>query len=58
MDYKVPIRVAEIQLVYKNKVKAKDRPVVTDSKDAYWVFESNWSVQIGLVEEFNIMLLD
>ena len=33
-------------------------PVVTDSKDAYWVFESNWSVQMGLVEEFNILLLD
>ena len=58
MSYKVPIEVAEIQLIYKNKVKAADRPQITSSQDAYWILESNWSDQIGLVEEFNILLLD
>ena len=58
MSYKVPVKVAEIQLVYKNRVKAKDRPQIRDSRDAYWVFESNWGIQMGLVEEFNILLLD
>lgn len=58
MDYHVPIEVAEIQLTYKNKVKAKDRPKITCSVDAYKVFESNWSEQMGLLEEFNLLLLD
>ncbi|MEO1261728.1 MAG: JAB domain-containing protein [Bacteroidota bacterium] len=58
MGFKVPLKVTEIQLVYKNEVRAKDRPIVMSSQDAYWVFESNWSEQMGLVEEFNIMLLD
>ena len=58
MDYKIPMQVAEIQLTYSNKVKAKDRPQICSSKDAYWVLESNWSNQISLVEEFNILLLD
>ena len=58
MSYKVPMRVAEIQLTYKNKVKAKDRPQIMSSQDAYWVLESNWSDQMELIEEFNILLLD
>lgn len=58
MSYKIPLQVAEIQLTYKNKVKAEDRPQIKSSRDAYWVLESNWSDQIGLVEEFNILLLD
>lgn len=58
MDYKVPANVAEIQLTYRNKVRAKDRPVITCSRDAYWVLKSNWSDQMGLLEEFNILLLD
>jgi DNA repair protein RadC len=58
MPYKIPMRVAEIQLTYKNKVKAEDRPQILSSRDAYWVLESNWSDQMSLVEEFNILLLD
>jgi len=58
MSYKVPMQVAEIQLTYNNKVKAKDRPQIKSSEDAYWILESNWSNQISLVEEFNILLLD
>lgn len=58
MSYKVPMKVSEIHLTYKSKVKAKDRPQIMSARDAYWVLESNWSDQIGLVEEFNILLLD
>lgn len=58
MSYKIPMRVSEIRLVYNSKVKAEDRPQIRSSQDAYWVLESNWSDQIGLVEEFNILLLD
>lgn len=52
------MQVAEIQLTYKNRVKAEDRPQIKNSSDAYWVLESNWSNQMELVEEFNILLLD
>ncbi len=58
MSYKVPLKVAEIQLSYKNKCKAKDRPQIRSSRDAYWILESNWSDQMALIEEFNILLLD
>lgn len=58
MSYKVPMEVSEIRLVYNNKVKAADRPQIRSSQDAYWVLESNWSDQMNLVEEFNILLLD
>lgn len=55
MSYKIPMKVAEIQLTYSNRVKAEDRPQITSSRDAYWVLESNWRAQMGLVEEFNIL---
>jgi len=58
MGYKVPMKVTEIQLTYNNKVKAIDRPQITSSNDAYFVLESNWSNQMELLEEFNILLLD
>ncbi|MCB9338432.1 MAG: JAB domain-containing protein [Lewinellaceae bacterium] len=58
MDYKVPVHVPEIQLTYKNRTKARDRPRITCSRDAYWVLESNWGGQMALLEEFNILLLD
>ena len=58
MTYKVPLQVSEIKLVYKSKTKAKERPQITSSRDAYWTLESNWSDQIGLLEEFNVLLLD
>lgn len=58
MTYKIPLQVSEIKLVYKSKTKAKERPQITSSRDAYWTLESNWSDQIGLLEEFNVLLLD
>jgi len=58
VTYKVPLQVSEIKLVYKSKTKAKERPQITSSRDAYWTLESNWSDQIALLEEFNVLLLD
>ena len=31
MSYKIPMKVAEIQLTYSNRVKAEDRPQITSS---------------------------
>jgi DNA repair protein RadC len=58
MSYKVPLKVTEVQLTYKNKIKPNERPQISGSNDAYRVLESNWSDQIELVEEFNMLLLD
>ncbi len=58
MSYKFPIHVSEVKLTYETKIKAKDRPQIHGANDAYWVLESNWSDQIRLLAEFNILLLD
>lgn len=34
--------VAEIELIYKTKVKASDRPQIKSSKDAYKLLLSTW----------------
>lgn len=50
-------QVAEIQLTYKSKVKASERPKIANSKDAYEVFLENWdATKIEFVEQFKIML--
>lgn len=58
MNYQVPTRVTEIKLTYHNRVRAEERPQIKDSLDAYRILCNNWSEQIGLVEEFMILLLD
>ena len=51
-------KVTEIELVYRNKIKACHRPQIRSSEDAYKILHQNWSHQIGIQEEFNILLLD
>ena len=58
MSKKISTVVNEVKLIYKNKTKASQRPLISNSQDAYEIFEANWSDQISLVEEFNILLLD
>ncbi|MCG8328555.1 MAG: JAB domain-containing protein [Chitinophagales bacterium] len=58
MCYKIPYEVTEIKLIYETKIRAKDRPQVTSSQDAYEILLANWSEQIGFIEEFYILLLD
>jgi DNA repair protein RadC len=58
MSYKIPFEVTEIKLVYESRIRAKDRPQITGSQDAYEILLANWSEQIGFIEEFYILLLD
>lgn len=51
-------QVAEIELHYRTKVKASERPQVRNSCDSYQVFLSLWSDLIEYQEEFNILLLN
>lgn len=52
-------RFEEVQLVYYNKTRAKDRPQIKSSQQAYDALMSIWDMgQIALAEEFNILLLD
>ncbi|UAY53192.1 JAB domain-containing protein [Ferruginibacter albus] len=51
--------VAELSLVYRNKGKASDRPIVRISDDAYNIFLKTWDKdKIELLEEFKILLLN
>lgn len=53
------MQVAEVDLVYKTNVKAKDRPKIQSSKDAYLIFLTYWDQdKIELVEEFRMLLLN
>ncbi|MEO9803451.1 MAG: JAB domain-containing protein [Reichenbachiella sp.] len=52
-------RISEVELIYRRKVKANDRPKVSSSKDAYHLFRENWDdLTINLYEQFKVMLLD
>ena len=42
MDVSALYTVAEVELVYKSKVKASNRPVIASSKDAYGVLKQSW----------------
>ncbi|MEM9647483.1 MAG: JAB domain-containing protein [Bacteroidota bacterium] len=59
MTKKTPNQIAEIKLTYNRKVKASERPKVSNSEDAYTLFRENWDdLTINLYEEFKILLLD
>ena len=52
-------KISEIELTYKRKVKAGDRPKISCSQDAYKLFRENWNdLTINLQEEFKMLLLD
>lgn len=53
------IKVAEIQLSYKPKLKLSELPIITQSNDAYLLLKSSWDeMKIGFLEEFKIILLN
>ena len=60
MDTANPLlQVTEIELVYRNKIKASDRIKVANADAAYDVFLANWNMDtIELVEEFKVLLLN
>ncbi|KAA3631284.1 MAG: DNA repair protein [Bacteroidetes bacterium] len=58
MSYSITSQVTEIKMVYQNRIKAANRPQIRNSEDAYKILAEHWSEQIGLIEEFVILLLD
>ncbi len=51
--------VAEVELTYKTKVKASQRPQINCSSDAYGLFKQVWEEgKIELVEQFKVLLLN
>ena len=51
--------VSEIELVYKNKVKASARPQIKSSKDSYHLLLRTWDVnKIEFVEQFKVVLMN
>jgi DNA repair protein RadC len=51
--------VAEVQLIYKSKVKASERPKITKSSDAFQVLKKHWNLEtIEFIETFKVMLLN
>ena len=53
------MKVSEVELVYKSKVKASERPVVSSSKEVYELLKRVWDdTKIELVEQFKILLLN
>jgi DNA repair protein RadC len=51
--------VAEVELVYKTKVKPSERPLVKSSKDCYELLRLNWDEnKIEFVEQFKVVLMN
>lgn len=51
--------VAEVELIYKSKVKASEQPKINSSKDAADLFIKLWNEnKIDFVEQFKILLLN
>ena len=58
-DLSVLNTVAEVQLIYKSKVKPSERPQIRSSKDCYEILKQTWDEdKIELVEQFKVMLLN
>lgn len=52
-------KVAEVELTYKTKVKASERPQIISSDDAYNLLKKAWDDgKISFVEEFKVLLLN
>lgn len=52
-------QVAEVELIYKSKVKRSMLPKITCPYDAYAILADNWDkYKIDYVEEFKVMMLN
>jgi DNA repair protein RadC len=52
-------KVSEVELVYRSKVKASERPRVKDSREVYDFLIANWdNRKIELLEEFKVIYLN
>ena len=58
-DLSVLITVAEVQLIYKRKVKPFERPQIRPSKDCYEILKQTWGEgKIEFVGQFKVLLLN
>jgi DNA repair protein RadC len=52
-------KVSEVELIYRSKIKASERPRLKDSKDVYRFLLANWDLgKIELCEEFKVLYLN
>ena len=52
-------QVAEIELIYKSRVNASERPKIGSCKDAYRILMQSWDQnKLEFIEEFKILLLN
>jgi DNA repair protein RadC len=51
-------KVAEVQMSYRNPVKASERVKITKSNDAYELLLASWDSTIELYESFKILMLN
>ncbi len=52
-------QVSEINVTYKPKFKASERPDISTSKDGYNILLQNWDMnKIDLLEQFKVLLLN
>lgn len=59
MEKMTNFKVAEIQLSYRPKYKASERPTITRSLDAYEILKASWSEdKLCFIEEFKVILLN
>lgn len=59
MEKMTNFKVAEVQLSYRPKYKASERPTITRSLDAYEILKASWSEdKLCFIEEFKVMLLN
>ncbi|HNP96897.1 MAG TPA: JAB domain-containing protein [Cyclobacteriaceae bacterium] len=53
------VRVSEIQLSYKTKIKPSERPKVTSSREVYGILLQSWDRnKIEFVEQFKVLLVN
>ncbi len=58
-DVSALYEVSEVELIYKSKVKASNRPKIESSKDAYQVLINSWDEnKIEFVEQFKVLFLN
>ena len=59
MEQKELFKVAEVQLSYKPHFKAKERPQISSSKQAYDLLMANWDMSlINYIEQAKMILLN
>jgi len=52
-------KVAEVELVYKTKVKASERPQIKNSTDSFSILKATWDDnKINMLEQFKVLLLN